>query len=56
MSESLVRCACCNKYVIRINRSKQRTCSHACYMIIWRKKKKAEKLALEAQHTSVEHP
>lgn len=57
MSESLVRCACCNKYVIRINRSKRRTCSHKCFMKLWRADRKAAALALlEATASGAETP
>jgi hypothetical protein len=41
MSNSLlVYCACCNKPVITKHSSKRRTCSHACYMKLWRKDRK----------------
>ncbi len=42
MSQSvLVSCACCNKPVVTKHKSKERTCSHRCYITLWRKKKAA---------------
>lgn len=50
MSKSLlINCACCNKPVVAKHKSKERTCSHRCYMTLWRKKKAAEQSALEDQ-------
>lgn len=48
MSHSLlVPCACCSKLVITKNKSKRRTCSHACYMQLWRKDKQAATTAAD---------
>lgn len=33
----VVACACCGKVVICTHRSHRRTCSHKCYMRLWRK-------------------
>lgn len=48
MSDSLFcKCANCGKPVIRINRSKRRTCSHACYMVLWRRDKRQAQILKE---------
>ena len=52
----LVNCACCNKLVITKNKSKRRTCSHACFMKLWRADRKAAALALLKVAASVEQP
>jgi endogenous inhibitor of DNA gyrase (YacG/DUF329 family) len=55
MSNSLlVPCACCNKLVITKNKSKRRTCSHACYMMLWRADKRAAQLAAQQAAVSAE--
>lgn len=42
MSNSLlVNCACCSKPVITKHKSKRRTCSHKCFMKLWRQDRKA---------------
>lgn len=48
MSNSLlVPCACCNKLVITKNKSKRRTCSHKCYMALWREDKRTAQIAAQ---------
>lgn len=55
MSHSLlVPCACCGKMVITKNRSKRRTCSHTCYMMLWRQDKRAAQLAAQQEAASTE--
>lgn len=51
MSLSLLAyCAACNKPVITKHKSKRRTCSHACYMQLWREDRKlAEQATQETQ-------
>ncbi|MNE20220.1 hypothetical protein D3C80_1133290 [compost metagenome] len=53
MSNSLlVRCACCDKLVITKHKSKRRTCSHACYMVLWRADKRAAEIAAQKALTA----
>lgn len=56
MSSLLVLCACCSKPVVTKNKSKERTCSHNCYMKLYRKRLKAKALednALNAEALKV---
>lgn len=50
MSNSLlIPCACCNRLVITKNKSKRRTCSHKCFMRLWRADKRAAQEAASAE-------